>query len=344
MSKIWSKAKIRSIEFGNRIVRSATNEFLGTGNGEVTNGHLEVYSDLAKSGVGLIITSHMAIDKSQRGHLTHICVNEPQNFEKLKQLTSVVHENNSKIIAQISYGGHYASLIDGQVAKSPSSTKKSKEITNKEIDEFIQGYITTTKRVQEAGFDGVQLHAAHGYFLSEFLDPFYNKRTDEYGGSVDNRYRIIHKILTGIKEIVDPKFLVIIKIDSNSVDDAPGFLEDQIKICKLLEQDAVDAIEVSGHGKFKHKGDNPLFLENTLKIKREITIPVIAVGGFRTVEQIQNALDKGVDFVAMARPFIADANLIQRLKDSGKSNCIDCGKCFEIYKTHHKRCALQIGR
>lgn len=213
---MWDKAKIKKVELKNRIVRSATNEHLGTVEGMITDDYIKVYENLAKSGVGLLITSHMAIDKKQRADITHICVNDSENIEKLKLLTAKVHQYGSKIIAQISYGGHKAAKVEGQIAKTPSNTENSIAMTEEEINECINNYAKTVKTLQETGFDGVQLHLAHSYLLSEFLDPFYNKRTDSYGGSVKNRYRIIHKIMVAIQEIVNPNFLMTAKIDTTS--------------------------------------------------------------------------------------------------------------------------------
>lgn len=213
---MWDKVKIKNVEIKNRIVRSATNEHLGSIEGIITDDYIKVYENLAKSGVGILITSHMAIDKEQRADITHICVNERENLDKLKLLTSVVHQYDSKIIAQISYGGHKAGNIPRQIAKTPSNTENSVAMTEEDIKECIENYVKTVQTLKETGFDGVQLHLAHGYLLSEFLDPFYNKRIDNYGGSVDNRYRIIHKIMVAIQNIVNPVFLITAKIDTTS--------------------------------------------------------------------------------------------------------------------------------
>ena len=336
---VWKKIRIKEVELKNRIIRSATNEHLGTPNGIITDSFIDVYKNLANSGVGLIITSNMAIDKSQRSNLAQICINEPENIEKLKLLTKEVHKANSKIICQISYGGHHASKIVGKSAMTPSTTEETTEMTLDDINNCINNYIKTIKLIKKVGFDGVELHLAHGYLLSEFLDPFYNKRTDKYGGTTENRYRIVHQILSKLNNFVlDSHFLIIAKIDSTSKSGDPLFLGEQINICKLLEKYGIDAIEVSGCDFKKYKQEIPYFLNNALKIKKTVSVPIILVGGFRNITQMNNAISEGIDLIAMSRPFIADKNFMEKLKKNQASRCTSCNSCFYIYKTIFKHC------
>lgn len=336
---VWEEFNIKNIKLKNRIVRSATNEHLGSLDGIITDAYIDVYKNLADSGVGLIITSHMAVDKTQRADLTHICINESRNLEKLKLLTNEVHKHGSKIICQISYGGHHASKIIRKRAMTPSITEETTEMTLNDINNCINNYIKTIKLIKRVGFDGVELHLAHGYLLSEFLDPFYNKRKDEYGGTIENRYRIIHQILSKVnKLILDSNFLIIAKIDSTSKSGNSKFLKDQISICKLLEKDGIDAIEVSGCDFKKYKQDTPYFLNNALEIREKVSVPLILVGGFRNKSQINDALNKGIDLISMSRPFIADKNFIQKLKNNESSKFISCNKCFDIYRITFKHC------
>lgn len=338
---VWDKVKIKSVELENRIVRSATNEHLGTHEGYVTDDYIKVYTKLAKSGVGLLITSHMAIDKTQRADTTHICVNDSKNIEKLKLLTSKVHQYDSKIIAQISAGGYAAKNVKGQIAKTPSKMENSVEMTEQDISECIKDYVKAVYRLKDTGFDGVQLHLAHGYLLSEFLDPFYNKRTDNFGGTVRKRYNIVHQIMSGIQEITDSNFLVTVKIDTISKDESMDFIQDQIQVCKWLEEDGIDAIELSGSNWKKFKQKTPYFLENALIIKKHVKVPLILVGGFREIGQITETLNQGIDFIAMCRPFIAEEDFMEKLKCGRKSRCINCNQCFEVYRTKHIPCILR---
>lgn len=181
---------------------------------------------------------------------------------------------------------------EGQIAKTPSGLENTIAFSSEDIEQCIINYAKTVKLLQKVGFDGVQLHMAHGYLLSEFLDPFYNRRTDNYGGSTDNRYRIIHEILQKINEIIEDNFIITAKIDSVSKEEDRDFINQQIQVCKWIEKDGVDALE------------------------------------------------KGIDFISMCRPFIAEENFIQKLKNNEKSICINCNQCFEIFKIKHKRCVF----
>jgi 2,4-dienoyl-CoA reductase-like NADH-dependent reductase (Old Yellow Enzyme family) len=182
---------------------------------------------------------------------------------------------------------------------------------------------------------------AHGYLLSEFLDPYYNKRIDEYGGSNKNRYHIIHEILTRACRIKNPNFAIIAKIDTVSKIEDDGFLNQQLEVCKCMELDGIDAIEISGANFKKCNQSTPYYLENALKIKKNVDVPIILVGGFRNINQMEDALDKGIDFISMCRPFIADEDFIQRLKNGEESRCTNCNQCFEVFKTQYKRCILR---
>lgn len=338
-SPLWQEYNIKNIVLKNRIVRAATNEHLGSVDGMVTDAYINTYKTLASSGIGLIITSHMAIDKNERADLTHICINEPENFDKLRLLTSEIHKTDTKIICQISYGGYRAIKIAGNNCMTPSGNDGTREMSIKDIEDCINNHVKTIRLIKKLGFDGVELHLAHGYLLNEFLDPFYNKRTDEYGGTTQNRYKIVHQILSKINDLLlDPNFLVIVKVASSTQDSDPLFLNDCITICKYLKQDKVDAIEVSGNDYKGYKQNIPYFLDNALKIKKEVNIPIILVGGFRDKEQINIAIDRGIDLVSMSRPFITDKNFMARLKNNQASKCISCNKCFDIYKKLYKHC------
>ena len=158
---LWDEVTIKKVKLKNRIVRSATNEHLGTLEGEITDDYIQVYENLAKSGLGLLITSHMAVDKTQRADITHICVNENYNKEKLKLLASKVQQYGAKIIVQISSGGYRAKSVPEQIAKSPSDREDSIAMTESDIEECIKNYVKAVKNIKEAGFDGVQIHLAH---------------------------------------------------------------------------------------------------------------------------------------------------------------------------------------
>lgn len=267
-------------------------------------------------------------------------MNDTRNKGKLKELANIVHKYNSKIIVQISYPGHHGSKMEGQITKTPSGLGSTSAFSKKDIEQCIINHVKTIELLQEVGFDGVQLHMAHGYLLSEFLDPFYNKRTDDYGGNIVNRYQIIYEMLIRINKIVKENFVITAKIDTVSKEERE-FINQQVQVCKWLERDGIDVIEISGNNFKKLNKSEPYFLDNALKIRDEVSIPIILVGGFRNVNQMNNALEKGIDFISMSRPFIADENFIKKLRNDEESVCTNCNQCFKIFNTQHKRCILR---
>lgn len=336
---MFSKGKIKNIEVKNRIVRSATNEHLGNIAGIITDDFVDVYSNLAKNEVGLIITSHMAVDEKQRVDETQICIQKSDNRKLLTDLIREVHKYGSRIIVQLSQGGRFASNVVGQVSLTPIETEISKDMNLKDINNCIENFTLASKIIQDCGADGVQLHIAHGYLLSDFLDPYYNKRTDEYGGSLENRYRIIHQIISSIKSICKKEFIVMAKINSTSIVNGCQFFEQQLAICKMMELDGIDAIEVSGVEFAQKNRKTPYFLSQALKIREQINIPVVLVGGFRRYAQIQQAIEEGIDFISMSRPFICEDDLVFKLRNRADSKCNDCNCCYNIFRTEYKRCS-----
>lgn len=335
---IWNQARIGDVIIKNHLVRSATNEHLGDQNGRITNDYIECYKSLAQNGVGLIITSHMAVNPFQKAELTQICLSDEKNLEDLKRLVNTVHACGCKIIAQMSQAGVSAKNIPGQRALTPSGSEGTFEMTETDIEQCVRDYGKAAHVAERAGFDGVQLHLAHGYLLCDFLDPDTNLRQDVYGGCVENRYSIIHRILKEIRKICGAGFLVTVKINTTTKGNIAGFLNDQIKVCKWLEEDGVDAIEISGAEFSQYKQATPYFMEQALKIRKNINIPVMLVGGFRNMHQMQQAMDQGIDFISISRPLICEPDFLVKLEKGGQSKCTNCNQCFKIYKTEYKRC------
>ena len=335
---MFSKGKIKNIEIKNRIVRSATNEHLGNIDGIITDDYIDVYSNLAKNDVGLIITSHMAVDEKQRVDETQICIQKFDNKKLLTDLIRKVHKYGSKIIVQVSQGGKFSSNVEGQVALTPTETETSKCMNLKDINNCIENFALACKIIQDCGADGVQLHMAHGYLLSDFLDPYNNKRTDKYGGSIENRYRIIHQIVSSIKSSCKKEFIIMAEIKSKSNTNSCQFFEQQLVICKMLELDGVDAIEISGMEFAQKNRKMPYFLSQALQIRKQINIPVVLVGGFHKYAQINQAIEEGIDFVSMSRPFICEDDLVFKLKNRVNSKCSGCNCCYNIFRNEYKRC------
>lgn len=219
---------------------------------------------------------------------------------------------------------------------------EGKEITKSDIQKLITAYATGADRAKKSGFDGVQIHSAHGYLLSQFLSPVFNKRNDEYGGSTQNRAKIHCEIYHAVRKIVGPNFPILIKMNCGDFVENGLEIEESIQAAKLIDSVGFDAIELSG-GLIKTGNLSPsrpgissrdkeaYFQKYALEIKQQIGIPLILVGGMRSLEVAEKTILEGTaDYISMSRPFIREPDLINRWKsgDRRKAKCISDNLCF----------------
>ncbi len=347
-SPLFSPVNLGSKKIKNRFVRSATHDFMAEEDGSISSRQLELYRNLAQGGIGLIITGHAYVLPSGKASPRQIAIHHDRFIPGLRKLTSVVHENEAKIFLQLSHAGRQTKeKICGCQPLAPSPVYEPvyqvmpREMSQGEIEEVIQAFVAAARRAKEADFDGVQLHCAHGYLLSSFLSPYTNRRQDQWGGSLENRTRIILEILRGIRKKVGEDFPVIAKL--NSSDYLPqGFeIEEAIKVAQMLEQEGLAAIEVSGGSAESGKGsmwpglrpeeEQGYFVPAASLIKKKVKIPIIGLGGLRSFRIMEKIIVEGqVDMVSMSRPFIREPDLIARFErgEASTSKCISCNKCF----------------
>ena len=204
---IFDPIIVCNLELQNRFVRSATHEFMAEDDGTPTSRLGDLYEELAKNEVGLIITGYSYVLPGGQSDIYQQGIYDDRFIEPYRKITERVHRYRSKIVLQIVHGGRQASLSDEYpVPMAPSEVKDGhsavvpREMTEQEILEVIEAFTKAAVRAKKAGFDGVQLHCAHGFLLSNFISPYTNRRTDRWGGSVENRARIITEIVRRIKE------------------------------------------------------------------------------------------------------------------------------------------------
>lgn len=349
--KVFEEINLGGIQVKNRIVRSATALMMGDYEGKVTDKVLEVYDKLSKGNIGLIITGLTEVVKDTATH-TLLTINSDEHINGLKKLVDMVHENGSKIMLQIV---HHGSQISGRPRYEPFSPSgiedeksrvKSRKITKEEIKNIVSDFGDAALRAKKAGFDGVQIHGAHGYFYSRFLSPHYNKREDEYGGCIENRVRIIIETYEDIRKKCGEDFPIFIKINGSDYLEGGLSFEDSKKAMKILDKVGFNGIEVSGGlliGKhtpvrknINKKEAEAYHLQNASEIAKEIKTPIIVVGGFRNFDTVKNAISNtAVEAVAISRPLIIEPHLINRWleADMNKSTCISCNKCFSARGT-----------
>ncbi len=348
MSILFEKGRIGAMELSNRFVRSATWEGLASDDGSVTPRLIEMLTQLAEGGVGLIIPGHAYVLSEGKAGPWQLGIHEDERIAGLSELTRAVHAQDAKIVVQLAHSGFFAmeqitgkppmvvSAIDGFTPPA------ALEITPDYIRTLTAAFADAARRAQLAGFDGVQIHSAHGYLLSQFLSPIYNRRKDEYGGRVENRCRIHREIVRSIRKMVGDDFPLLIKINGQDYAQDGLTLADSVRAAKILAENGLDAIEVSGGllsgGKLSPSRTaittadrEAYFEEDAGSFKKEIDIPLILVGGIRSFDTAERLVNDGTaDFISMSRPFICEPDLIRRWQSGDRKTtfCVSDNKCF----------------
>ncbi len=350
---IFKKNTLKSLELKNKFFRASTWEALATNEGYMTDELFAIHEELAKGGVGSILTSYAFVTKEEQPNPGMLGIYDDSFIDDYKPLTQMCAKYNTRIFLQIAYGGSmsYLNPLSERIL-APSAVKSEATgiiplaMTKEDIIYIKNAFIQAALRAEKAGFDGVQIHSAHGYLLSQFLSPDYNTRDDEYGGSIENRVRIIREIIEGVKEIVNPKFVVMTKINSEDFTENGLTKEDSLKAIKILINAGLDAVEVSGanHSSTHVLKENlgcsrkkvtsknmSYFSEFAKNLVSEVEIPVILTGGnidCNSLEKLHNDFD--IDYFGISRPLITEPDLINQWEKepSKKPKCISCGNCF----------------
>jgi len=254
MSVLFTPMKIGELEIKNRFVRSATFEGVAALNGEVTDQLVKTYSTLAKGGTGLIITGHMSVQPSGRAHLKQTGIHSDDMVPGLKRMVQAVHEQDGKILFQLSHAGRQTHKeVCGQLPMGPSSggwdpayLVRPKEMSEEDIRGAIKAFGHAARRAADAGADGVQIHGAHGYLVNQFLSPFFNRRKDRWGGSDENRFRFLEELLVEIKKSAPEGTPIVIKLNTNDYTPRQGITPELAKYyARRLVEMGIDAVEIS---------------------------------------------------------------------------------------------------
>ena len=322
--RIFYRTKIGNLEVKNHFIRTAADEGLANERGEPTEKLNAHYKDLCKTTIGTLITSSARVENYEQSTKNQLGIYEDRLIPFYKEMIDIAHSYETKIIMQIKHGSSFnqvdaskAKILGPSALKNPISGINSQEITKNEIKEIIELFANAALRVKKAGFDGVIIHVAHDNLLSEFISPIFNHRQDEYGGSPENRVRIVREILKAVKEKVGKEYPVWIKI--NCSDDMKGgiTIEDFLEMCKLLEKDGADAFEVSGMIWNSHTEKERLYYkEGAYKLSEIVNVPVILAGGIRDQEDIKNIIQNSyIKFFGLSRPFDTDKKYLLEFKE-----------------------------
>jgi 2,4-dienoyl-CoA reductase-like NADH-dependent reductase (Old Yellow Enzyme family) len=347
-SVLFSPVRISSLTIPNRFVRSATHDFMAAEDGTITDRNVSLFAGLAEGGIGLIITGHAFVNPAGKASPRQIGVHEDGMLEGLSRIPAVVHRFPSRIFLQISHAGRQTKeKICGCTPIAPSAVYEPvykimpRAMTGDDIKKTVDDFIQAGRRAKRAGFDGVQIHVAHGYLLSSFLSPHTNRRDDEYGGSLPNRARIVCEIVESLKKTVGSWFPVIAKVNSSDFLSGGLNVEASIEVARLLESSGLDAVEVSGGTSEAGRGsmwqglrpeaEEGYFVKAAAKFKAALRIPVFGLGGLRTLAVMERVVKQGkVDLVSLSRPLVREPDLVRRfqLGEAARSECISCNKCL----------------
>jgi 2,4-dienoyl-CoA reductase-like NADH-dependent reductase (Old Yellow Enzyme family) len=265
-------------------------------------------------------------------------------------MTGAVHGAGGKIVVQLAHAGCNAFVVPpGEKAIGPSPMEmpqgcSCRSMTKAEIFATFDDFAAAAVRARKAGFDGVQLHGAHGYLISQFLSPFFNKRTDEYGGPLENRARFLLQVFKSVRDVVRDDYPVMVKMNSDDFLENGFTADEMIQVAAMLEKEGIDAIEMSGSThlsppeySFARKTGivcrvNELYFYEAAKRYREkIHVPLMLVGGIRSYPVAEQVVKEGLaDYVSLCRPLIREPHLIRhwRSDHTHASTCISCNECF----------------
>lgn len=353
--KIFEKGRIGNVELKNRLVMTPMGTNLANLDGTPGPALIQYYEERAMGGCGLIMPEITRVNETTgAGMLRQLAATKDYHIQGLKELAAAVHKHGSKIFIQLHHPGRegVSSLIGGQPCVSASdrvckvSNQETRPMTIDEIHELVGQFGDAALRCKKAGIDGIELHCAHGYLLQQFLSPYTNYRTDEYGGSFENRMRLVLEIIEDIRKKCGPDYVLGCRVSVDEFLDKIGVMEDSIhledgiKIVKCLEEAGIDFIDVSDGlyetGSFSVEPIS--FPQGWRKpmikaVKDVVNIPVIAVSVIREPAVAQNFLEEDiVDFVGMGRQWLADPEWGKKVlegREDELNKCISCLRCFE---------------
>ncbi|MBQ8332242.1 MAG: NADH:flavin oxidoreductase [Clostridia bacterium] len=335
---IFSPVSLPHITLPGRMVRSATEFFCADENGHIPQFELDAYEKLAKQPLGMIITAHTCVSPEGRSNKRQNAAWSDEYLDECTVLAKTAKSGGVPVIMQLGHGGMKA---EGNNGGLPVYTPDS--MTTDEIRGVIRAFGRAAKLAKDAGFDGMMLHGAHMYLLSQCFYPEYNHRTDAYGGSAENRFRIVREAALEVKKTCGDDFPVFLKINGDDRNNTEDYHRDLVTALRVAQECGIEAAEISGWSSARAGNpDSPYFIGNVRRLADEVEIPLIEVGGIRTRQQMLDVLDAGACAFSVSRPLICDPDFPTKLKNGAadESMCTGCCKCFctmDLTKKH--RCA-----
>jgi 2,4-dienoyl-CoA reductase-like NADH-dependent reductase (Old Yellow Enzyme family) len=369
---LFTEQKIGKLLLRNRSIRAAAFEGMCPGN-SVSDDLIRYHASVAAGGIGMTTVAYASVSTSGLSFPHQLLISEKE-IPALKRLTTAIHQEGAAAAIQIGHCGMMAKKSLSGSCLAPTGGFNlygptwPKTISQKEIDGIIRDFSRSAGIIKESGFDAVEVHAGHGYLISQFLSPHTNKRKDKYGGSFENRSRFLVEVIRAVLEAAGTSLTVIVKMNLRDGFTGGMELDESIRVAKLLEKEGVDGLVLSGGFVSKSpmyvmRGNMPVkvmahymknpwmklgtrffgnvlmkaepfseayFLEDALKVRGELKLPLIYVGGLKSIHSIEMVLEKGFDFVQIARVLIHDPGFINKLKTGEvvKSACQSSNYCI----------------
>ena len=348
MTSLFTPQTFGTLTLPNRIVRSATAERMADEDGYLTPKIFPLYKALAEGGTGLIITGHMYVHPGGKAHSEMTGIYSGSLLEGLSQLVETVHNSGGLIAAQINHGGMKndpnsvpEGLAPSAVEEASFASRPARALTGEEVEMLVDAYAQAALWAKQAGFDAVQIHAAHGYLISQFLSPAVNQRTDQWGGSFEKRLNFLRTVTAAVREQVGPDYPVFIKLGMMDGVENGLTLEDGARVVAELAGMGLDAVELSGgiggqklvnvKKGIRNEEREAYFIDFARAAKQVTDLPVMLVGGMRSRPVMEEVLASGdVDFISMCRPLINEPAFPNMLKtgELEKSGCISANNCW----------------
>jgi 2,4-dienoyl-CoA reductase-like NADH-dependent reductase (Old Yellow Enzyme family) len=344
MAELFEHTSIGSMSLPNRFVRSATWEGMADKDGSVTGRLIDMMAELSKGEVGLIISSYAFVSPEGQSSPGQLAVYDDRFLPGLLNMAHAVHSAGGKMALQLVHGGCNSNPeLSGLEAIGPSALPTCRQAGREDLSAIISAFTRAAGRAKQAGFDAVQIHAAHGFLLSQFLSPAFNKRKDEYGGELGNRAWLVLEVVRSVRKAVGSEYPVLIKLNSEDFLEGGMTREEAIQVAGMLEDASIHAIELSGGTVASPENLMPVrpgkltpeqevyYREAAMLYKQQVTIPLMLVGGIRSYEVADALVQNGTaDYISMSRPLICEPSLIQRWRkgDRRTSECVSDNACF----------------
>jgi len=350
MPELFDRVSINGMAPANRFVRSATWEGLASREGSVTPKLTKMMVELARGEVGLIISGYTFVSPEGQSSPGQLAIHDDRFVAGLRGMIQAVHEAGGKIALQIVHAGRFADpALTGLQPIGPSAVTQDGQTTCRamskpDIANIVSAFTQAVVRAKQAGFDAIQLHAAHGFLFSQFLSPALNQRTDEYGGTLENRARFLLEAVRSIRKAAGPAYPLLVKLNSEDFLEGGLTRDEAVQVAAMLEVASIDAIEFSGGtvaspekfmpvrpGKPNSPQDEVFYREAAKLYKARVRIPLMLVGGIRSYETANDLVHRGVaDYISLGRPLICEPGLVKRWHNGDRrvSECGSCNGCF----------------